>query len=94
MSSSSIYKNPSTPHNDRELPEISANGTSVTTVGLTKSGTSMASPAVAGSVALLQDAIPTLHFWPEGVRALLFAGASKNITSHPGLPGSSATHTW
>jgi hypothetical protein len=94
MSGSSIYKNPTTPHNDRELPEISANGTSVTTVGLTKSGTSMASPAVAGSVALLQDAVPTLRFWPEGIRALLFAGASRNITSHPNLPWSLATHTW
>ncbi len=94
MSGSSIYKNPSTSHNDRELPEIAANGTSVTTVGLTKSGTSMASPAVAGSVALLQDGVSTLRYWPEGVRALLFAGANRNITKHPGLPGSSATHTW
>ncbi len=94
MSGSSIFKNPTTPHSDRELPEISANGTSVTTVGLTKSGTSMSSPAVTGSVALLQDAVPTLRFWPEGIRALLFAGASKNITSHPGIPASTATHTW
>ncbi|HFD12942.1 MAG TPA: hypothetical protein ENJ32_10810 [Crenotrichaceae bacterium] len=94
MSSSSIFKNPTTAHNDRELPEISANGTSVTTVGLTFSGTSMSSPAVTGSVALLQNAVTTLRHWPEGIRALLFAGAHTNIKSHPGIPGSSATHSW
>jgi hypothetical protein len=79
MSSSSVFRNPGSPHGDRELPEISANGTSVTTVGLTKSGTSMASPACAGIAALIQDTNATLEHWPEGCRAILLAGASRNV---------------
>jgi hypothetical protein len=79
MSSDSVFRNPSTSHGDRELPEVTANGTSVTTVGLTMSGTSMASPAAAGVAALLQSAAPTLKSWPEGCRAILLAGATKNV---------------
>ncbi len=84
MSASSVFVNPSSAHNDRELPELSANGTSVDADGMVKSGTSMASPAVAGSVALLQDKVSTLRYWPEGNRALLFAGAATNVTEHAG----------
>jgi hypothetical protein len=80
LASDSVSRNPSSAHGDRELPELSANGTSVTTVGLTKSGTSMAAPAAAGCTALLQEANATLKSWPEGCRAILLAGASKNIT--------------
>jgi hypothetical protein len=80
MSGSSVFRNPTSPHGDRELPEIAANGTGVTTVGLTKSGTSMASPAAAGCAALVQDVDSTLKSWPEGCRAILLAGAKRNIT--------------
>jgi Subtilase family len=79
MSSSSVFRNPISSHGDRELPEISANGTSVTAVGLTKSGTSMASPACAGVAALIQNTNATLQHWPEGCRAILLAGASRNV---------------
>jgi hypothetical protein len=79
MSSSSVFRNPTTTHNDRELPEISANGMAVTTVGLTKSGTSMASPAAVGVAALLQRADPTLKSWPEGCRAILLGGSTRNV---------------
>ena len=82
MSGSSVFRNPSTSHNDRELPEISANGICVTTVGLEKSGTSMASPAVAGITALLQNQSSTLKSWPEGCRAILLAGARRNISGN------------
>jgi hypothetical protein len=75
MSSDSASRNPETTMGDRELPEICANGTDVTVLGLTKSGTSFASPAVAGSVALLQNVNATLANWPEGSRAILLAGA-------------------
>jgi len=79
MSGDSVFRNPSSSHGDRELPEIAANGTGVTTVGLTKSGTSMASPAAAGCAALIQSVDSTLKSWPEGCRAILLAGAKRNI---------------
>ena len=80
MSSDSVFRNPNSSHGDRELPEIAANGTSVTTVGLTMSGTSMASPAAVGVTADLQSTDGTLKSWPEGCRAILLAGATKNVT--------------
>ncbi|MGH2817690.1 MAG: S8 family serine peptidase [Actinomycetota bacterium] len=79
MSSSSVFRNPTTLRSDRELPEMAANGTSVSTVDLTMSGTSMSSPAAAGITALLQSAAPTLKAWPEGCRAILLAGATRNV---------------
>ena len=99
MSASSCFINPSSPHGDRELPELAANGTQVTADGLTMSGTSMASPAVTGSVALLQQTNSTLRIWPEAVRALLFAGSTRNVASHAGqLAGggdaADAPNTW
>jgi hypothetical protein len=79
MSGDSVFRNSSTSHGDRELPEIAANGTEVTTVDLTMSGTSMASPAAAGCVALIQNVDGTLKSWPEGCRAILLAGAKRNV---------------
>ena len=82
MASDSVFRNPSSTHSDRELPELAANGTAVTCVGLTKSGTSMAAPAAAGCTALMQEADATLKSWPEGCRAILLAGASKNVSGN------------
>ena len=79
MSMSSVFRNPVSSHADRELPEIAANGTSVTADGIMQSGTSQASPAVAGVAALLQGADSTLKHWPEACRALLLAGATRNV---------------
>lgn len=80
VASDSVFRNPASPHSDRESPEVAANGMAVTTVGLTFSGTSMAAPAAAGCTALLQQANTTLKSWPEGCRAILLASASKNVT--------------
>ena len=82
MSGTSVFRNPTTPHDDRELPEICANGTVVGAVGTSSSGTSFASPAVAGSAALLQNIDNTLLVWPEGVRAILMAGARRNVSGN------------
>jgi len=78
MASDTVFRNPATSHGDRELPEIAANGTGVTTVGLTFSGTSMAAPAVAGSTACIQEVNGTLKSWPEGCRAIQLAAAKLN----------------
>lgn len=82
MAGDSVFRNPSSVHGDRELPEIAANGTAVTTVGLTMSGTSMASPAAAGCAALIQNVDGTLKSWSEGCRAILLAGAKRNIVGN------------
>jgi hypothetical protein len=82
MSGDSVFRNPSSTHGDRELPEIAANGTNVTTVKLTMSGTSMASPAAAGAVALIQNVDSTLKSWPEGCRAIMLAAAKRNIAGN------------
>jgi hypothetical protein len=80
LSSTSVFRNPSTLHGDRELPELSANGTVVSAVGVTDSGTSFAAPAVAGIAALIQEADSVLKDWPEACRAILLAGANRSVT--------------
>ena len=75
----STFRNPTSAHGDRELPELAANGQGVTAAGVTDSGTSFAAPAAAGVTALLQDVDATLESWPEGCRAVLLAGANRNI---------------
>ncbi len=81
MSSDSVFRNPSSSHGDRELPEISANGTAVTAVGESMSGTSFAAPAAAGVTAVIQDVDATLRSWPEGCRAILLASATRNVSN-------------
>ncbi|KQX63632.1 S8 family serine peptidase [Angustibacter sp. Root456] len=80
MSSDSVFRNPSSAHGDRELPELAANGTGVSANGQTMSGTSFAAPATAGVTALLQDVDPVLCSWPEGCRAILLASAGRNVS--------------
>jgi hypothetical protein len=79
MAGDSVFRNPTTSHGDRELPEIAANGTGVSANGQTMSGTSFAAPATAGVTALLQDVDPVLCSWPEGCRAILMAAAGRNV---------------
>lgn len=79
MSGDSVFRNPTTTHGDRELPELAANGTGVSANGQTMSGTSFAAPATAGVTALLQDVDNVLCSWPEGCRAILLAAAGRNV---------------
>ena len=81
MSGDSVFRNPTSGHGDRELPEIAANGTSVGAVGVTKSGTSFSAPAVAGVTACVQEVNSVLKSWPEGCRAILMAGARRNVSA-------------
>ena len=75
----STFRNPTSTNGDRELPELAANGQGVMAAGTTDSGTSFAAPAAAGVTALLQDVSSTLESWPEGCRAILLAGADRNV---------------
>ena len=79
MAGDSVFRNPASSHGDRELPEISANGTGVSANGQSMSGTSFAAPAAAGVTALLQDVDSVLCSWPEGCRAILLASAGRNV---------------
>lgn len=79
MSGDSVFRNPTSSHGDRELPELAANGTGVSAVGESMSGTSFAAPATAGVTAVLQDVDSVLCSWPEGCRAILLAAAGRNV---------------
>lgn len=84
MWSDSAYVNPTSPHNDREKPEIVAVGASVTAGGVnnvpqTRSGTSHAAPQVAGLVALLIHRNADLYNWPEAAKSIIMASATHNI---------------
>lgn len=79
MASDSILRNPASAHGDRELPEICANGTGVSSCGVTMGGTSFAAPAVAGAAAVIQGVDTILRRWPEGCRAILMAAAETNV---------------
>jgi len=80
MSGDSVFRNPTTTHGDRELPEVAANGTGVSANDQNSSGTSFAAPATAGVTALLQDVDGVLCSWPEGCRAILMAAAARNVS--------------
>jgi hypothetical protein len=82
MSPTSLFGNPDSFNDDRELPDLAANGTTVSATGLTKSGTSFAAPAVAGTAAVLQSVDRTLAVWPEGCRAILLTSAGRNISDN------------
>lgn len=76
MSSDSLYANP---YSDRELPNLVAPGVSLPAAGATKSGTSGASPIVAGIAADLMEKNTALNGWPEAVRAIMMATAHEDI---------------
>jgi hypothetical protein len=78
-------------HGDFNKPNVSAPSVGVRTAnGMIGDGTSIASPIVAGIAAQLVARAPVLAAWPEGVRALVMAGAWRR-TPHPS-GGVSADH--
>ena len=87
-------------HGDFNKPNLSAPAVNVRTAnGTTGSGTSIASPIVAGIAAQLVARAPTIGSWPEATRAILTAGAwrrtplsgSGTSTSHEGSGSASAS---
>jgi hypothetical protein len=89
-------------HGDYNKPNLVAPAVGVRTAnGLAASGTSVATPIVAGVAAQLLANEPLLAAWPEGARAVLMAGAvhrvrmpngSRNV-DHEGVGMSSAHWT-
>ncbi len=86
MAPYSSYKDPISPHGDREKPEVVAVGSrmrSTTTsspwVGYVGSGTSFAAPSIAAEAALLMQRESWLKYWPETVKAIVMASAVHNI---------------
>jgi hypothetical protein len=86
MSGFSSGLDPISSHGDREKPEVAAPGDTFVSatnawpwLGNVGSGTSYAAPMVSGITALLMQRNPTLQLWPEIVRAILMASATRNI---------------
>ncbi|MCK4388118.1 MAG: S8 family serine peptidase [Dehalococcoidia bacterium] len=80
----SSWKNPRTPHNDREKPEVCAPAVYIrtTTPGggfANVQGTSFAAPQVAGIAALLIEKNPSLKNYPELLKAIIMATANHNV---------------
>lgn len=76
MADSSSWKNPSSPHGDREVPEIASPGSRHAMLGSSFGGTSAATPVTASVAALLMDANQSLTIWPEAIRAILQSSAT------------------
>lgn len=88
----SSYRNPISPHNDREKPEVVAVGsrvwstnTSSPWISFAGNGTSFAAPAVSGEAALLMQNRSWLTSWPETVKAVIMASAVHNIEGNSRL---------
>ena len=90
----SSYRDPISPHGDRNKPEVSAvaenirstetkeyhdtYGTWITRYEDRVAGTSYAAPAVAGEIALLINSKWYLAYWPEVTKAIVMASAIHN----------------
>jgi hypothetical protein len=76
MSTTSSWKNPTSPHGDHEVPAIAAPGSRHALLGSSFGGTSCATPVAASIAALLMSRNRALRIWPEAIRAVLLATAN------------------
>lgn len=76
ISSSSSWKNPTSPHGDHEVPAVAAPGSRHALLGSSFGGTSCATPVTASIAALLMSRNRSLKIWPEAIRAILLATAN------------------
>lgn len=75
----SSFRNPTSLHSDRELPNMIAPAVQVDSVGLVADGTSLAAPQVAGTVALVEARGSGFGPWPEMKRAVMMASSYRNV---------------
>lgn len=92
MSWFSSWRNPKSTYGDRQKPEVAAPGQNIDStinsapwIGNTGSGTSYASPIVAGIAAQLIQRSPSLGPWPEQVKAIIMTSAVHNIEGNTRL---------
>lgn len=76
IAGSSSRKDPTSPHNDREVPAIAAPGSRHELLGSSFGGTSCATPVAASIAALLMSHNPSVKIWPEAIRAIMLATAN------------------
>lgn len=82
-------KNPTTAHNDWELPHLVAPATSgclavpTLPVGTGTGGTSAATALVSGAIAQIQQVNSELKAWPEACRAIVMATADEDVDAVP-----------
>jgi hypothetical protein len=76
ISSSSSWKDPTSPHGDREVPEIASPGSRHDLLGTSFGGTSAATPVTASIAAVLMSHNPNVKIWPEAIRSILLATAN------------------
>jgi hypothetical protein len=76
----SSWRNHGTPSGDRELPEVVAPGQNVTVTGDASSGTSLAAPVVAGTIACMIERNTNLAGWPEAIKAIVMATSDCNVS--------------
>jgi len=76
ISSTSSWLDPTSPHGDREIPEVAAPGSRHELLGTSFGGTSCATPVTASIAALLMSTNTSLKIWPEAIRAILLATAN------------------
>ncbi|MFO0587330.1 MAG: S8 family serine peptidase [Polyangiaceae bacterium] len=75
----SSWRNPTSTHSDRELPYMVAPAVNIDSAGLTATGTSLAAPQVAGTMALVEARGTGFGSWPEMKRALMLAASWRNV---------------
>lgn len=93
MNPSSSYRNPVSPHGDREKPDLCAPGTRIQSTlnnggwganyssfpFTSISGTSFSAPMVTGATALMLQRNAALTVWPEAIKSILITSAIHNI---------------
>jgi len=95
----SSYKDPESPHHDRNKPEVCAvsrwirstetqeyfneNGMWITNSSWRYAGTSYAAPAVAGIIAMLDTCSLSCFMYPQVYKAVILASATHNVYGDP-----------